>query len=276
MKFAIVFLTLFYPFLVIGQTNCLAYQDSAHRKACELYQMATDHAQGSRISQSYFLESLKACPTFAPSLYEMSVPYLKRGDFYTWKLLIDKAVKINPQFYLPSRGSDLFFFLRDYKGALKDIERSYILNKGQPGYSVNGDYDLRIVMALCLAKIGNIKRALEVYDECLTDHVKTDNIGLYDYLHRGVMYFRLRRYEDALADLNKQTDKYTKLADTYYYIGLVYLKLNNKSFALSNLLKAEQLFTKTGYHRFDSYNEEPDQVFLSDITEKLKSLTSYR
>ncbi|GAA4324918.1 hypothetical protein GCM10023149_26870 [Mucilaginibacter gynuensis] len=252
------------PVWLYAQTNCEIYKDGPHNLACQLYDNAIEYPQGSKTSQQIFLESIKACPTYAPSLHEMSVPYLKRGDFYTWKLLIDRAVKADPQ-YLSQRGWCLFKFLRDFENAYADLKRLYTINKGQPGYTGDGDYDLRIIMALSQREMGNNKLAMQYFNECIRDHEKQGIVGLFDYLHRGVTNFKLKNYNAALTDLLLETKKYEKLADTYYYLALTYIKLKQPETGIKNLLKAKELYTKTGYHRNDPYCESPDQVYLADI-----------
>src|SRR5258708_2292253 len=106
---------------VYAQTNCLVFKDGAHIKACELYNEAINHPQGSKESQELFVRSITACPTYAPSLHEVSVPYLKRGDFYTWKVFMDRAVASDPKGFLDTRAWCLFKFLRDYPNALSDL-----------------------------------------------------------------------------------------------------------------------------------------------------------
>lgn len=261
-------LTLFIAGCIIrlnAQTNCLVFKDAAHIKACELYNEAINYPQGSKESQQLFIESINSCPTYAPSLHEMSVPYLKRGDFHTWKILIDQAVASDPVGYLGTRGWCYFKFLRDYSNALKDLKRLYDLKKGQPGYSGDGDYNLRIVMGLCERELGNYKQAIIYFNEGINSRP-----GLYDYLHRGVTKMRFNDYKGALADMQKEIGIYKKLADAWYYLGMIQKRLGHNNLARLNFKKAKDLFIKTGYHLNDPYCELPDQVYLSDIEQQLR------
>lgn len=272
MKIKLLLLTLFSGLVVKGQTNCNAYKDQPHQLACQHYQEAIGFNQGSKASQERFIASLKACPTFGPSLHEMSVPYLKRGDFFTWKALMDQAVKSDPAGYLADRGWCLFKFLKDYKNSLEDLQRLYKLTGGQPGYTGDGDYDLRILMALCERENGDNKSAIRLFNECILEHEKQQTVGLYDYLHRGVTYLKMKDYPAAITNFNLQIKKYGKLADTYYYLGLTYSRLHQQKQANSYFKQAEELFIKTGYHRNDPYCESPDQVYLADIQQQLNGL----
>jgi tetratricopeptide (TPR) repeat protein len=254
---------------VDAQTNCSVYKDVAHIRACELYQEAINHPQGSKESQQLFIQSINFCPTFAPSLHEISVPYLKRGDFYTWKIFIDRAVAADPVGFLGTRGWCLFKFLRDYPNALNDLKQVYKLTNGEPGYSGDGDYDLRIVMALCEREMGNYKQAMVYFDESINQANTHGRVGLFDYLHRGVTKLRLKDYKGALADMQNEIKIYAKLADAWYYLGITQMHLHQAS-AQSSFKKARELYTKTGYFRNDPYCESLDKVYLADIDQQLK------
>src|SRR5258706_11553359 len=90
----------------IGQQNCNIYKWSNNEacfQACNLVD-ADKSPQGSRESQLLFDKALSMCPALDYVYREKAVPYLKRGDFITWKKLIDKAVELNPSAWLGVRG----------------------------------------------------------------------------------------------------------------------------------------------------------------------------
>lgn len=251
--------------------NCAIYPaGSPCRQACDLYQSPARKAagQGSARSQQYFDEVLALCPTFAPAWREKAVPYLKQGDFGTWKRLIDHAVQLQPAQYLGYRGWCRFEFLHDYAGAQADLTRLMALTLGNPGFSNNGDYDLRIVLALCLREQGDAKRALAVFDACIAANKAQQRIGLYDYLHRGVTRFRQGDTAGALLDLQRQQQQIKQLADTEYYLGLVYRKQKKSALAHRHFALAETLF-RQGHYRHNDYCESLDKVYLADIQRAL-------
>lgn len=255
-----------------SQTNCEIYKDKSRKVACELYWKGIELDQGTKASQAMFIASLKSYPKFAPSLHEMSVPYLKQGDFSTWKRLIDAAVLADPSAYLGDRGWCLFKFLKDYKNAFIDLNNLYKLSNGQPGYTGDGDYDLRIIMALAQREMGNYQFSIKLFNECISENERKKKVGLFDYLNRGVTYLRVDNYEAALKDFQKEINRYEKLADSYYYLALTYKKLHKKKLALECFYKAKQLYTTTGYYHNDPYCEVPDQVYLEDIISEIQLL----
>src|SRR5688572_16716596 len=141
-----------------SQTNCRVFTDSCHIKACLIYNAADTFPQGSRESQRYYDSAIRTCPDYAEAWRAISIPYLKRGDFYTWRKYLDKAVDLKPRLFLGIRGWCLFKFLRDYEGALTDLRRFDTLTGFHPSYSGDGNYHLYNVMAICHRELGNFKQ----------------------------------------------------------------------------------------------------------------------
>ena len=145
---ALVFLAGLYCITAHGQPNCNLYKwsgDSACYRACQYYSERLDYAQGSRESQILFDSVVAVCPTFDVAYMEKAVPYLKRGDFATWRIWIDKAVALNPKEHLGYRGWCRYQFLRDYvlddstpPVPANDAKRSTSLSRAVTGYFQNG------------------------------------------------------------------------------------------------------------------------------------------
>ncbi|SHJ24746.1 hypothetical protein SAMN02745146_2605 [Hymenobacter daecheongensis DSM 21074] len=250
--------------MAAAQPNCLIYAaGSPERAACEVYLQAIEFPQGSIQSQVYFDRALALCPTFADAYHEKSVPFLKRGDFQTWKKLMDEAVRLRPERFLGDRGWCRFKFLHDYAGALADITRLRQLTRNQPGQSGDGSYDLRIVAALCQRELGDLRGALSTFDECIADYKIKDRVGLSDYLHRGVVKLRQRDYAGALADFELQRSINGKLAETCYYTALAMRQQGNPAY-LGQLQAARELWQQ-GYRLNDPYVSMPDEISLPEI-----------
>ncbi|MBC8081861.1 MAG: hypothetical protein H7Z21_01505 [Hymenobacter sp.] len=252
-----------------AQPNCNFYPaGSAERAACALYLQALEFPQGSIQSQVYFDRVLDLCPTFAEAYHEKSVPFLKRGDFQTWKRLMDEAVRLQPARFLGNRGWCRFKFLHDYDGALTDLTRLRTLTPGQPGQSTDGSYDLRIVEALCQRELGELRGALATFDACLADNERQDRVGLYDYLHRGVTKLRLLDYAGALRDFERQRGINDKVAETYYYAALAHRQRHEPEAADRQLRQARELWQQH-YRLNDPYVSMPDEISLSEIEAQL-------
>lgn len=251
--------------------NCNLYPvGSPCRQACDLYESPPRQqaGQGTAASQAYFDQILALCPSFAPAWREKAVPYLKRGDFSTWKRLIDEAVRLQPAQYLGYRGWCRFQFLRDYAGALADLTHLMRLTNGQPGYSQDGESDLRLTLALCRRELGDRAGALALMNTYLPELEAKQRVGLYDYLHRGVTRLQSGDYAGARMDLLHEQKQVPRLAETHYYLGHVYQHQHQPRLARQQWLRADSLF-QLGYHRQDVYSESLDRIYLADIERAL-------
>ncbi|REC48183.1 tetratricopeptide repeat protein [Chryseobacterium pennipullorum] len=245
----------------IAQVNCNAVEGEDCKKACELYNWASD-LQGSRESQEGFDKAIELCPGFSNAYMEKAVPYLKNGDFVTWKTLIDKAVAADPRMHLGYRGWCKFEFLRDYKGSILDLEE---LRKYYPedlGRSLNGDYHLDVVRAMSYSALGQKEKATKIIETLLVTrgYVK----GLYDHYQLGVTYFELGKYDKALENFEKQSKEYD-FADNIYFKSKV-SKIRNKDY-----LDLKMLALKTydeGKHMKDVYTHHFNKVYRKQM-EKL-------
>ncbi|OFY64146.1 MAG: hypothetical protein A3H98_14345 [Bacteroidetes bacterium RIFCSPLOWO2_02_FULL_36_8] len=262
---------IFFVVNCVGQPNCNIYKwegDTLCYNACLEAIKAIEFEQGSKESQIHFDKAIELCPTFAYAYFEKAVPYLKRGNFVTWKKLIDKAVELSPAEYLGYRGWCRYQFLRDYEGAIKDIEKLDSLVNYDIGYSINGDYHLNIAKALCYKVLGQKKRAIEIIEQ----QFSSDNYSpsLYDYLHLGVLKLETDDYNGAITALKKEIEINDYLAETYYYLALAYKKLSEKVEYDKNLLKAKEYYTN-GKKRTDPYTEPMDKIYLTDIEDEMKN-----
>lgn len=269
MKIFTVFAFLFLPLFAIAQPNCNVYKlknDSLCYKACVT---ATEGqtSQGSKESQLRFDQAIKLCPSFDHAYFEKSVPYLKRGDFVTWKKLIDQAVALNPAAHLGYRGWCRYQFIRDYRGAINDLEKLATINTYDIGYSINGDYHLNVAKALSYKAIGEKLTAIKIIEDQLSK--KDYSPMTYDYFHLGVLKMEIGDTEDAITYLEKSIAYNEYLAEPYYYLALIYDSQGLKDKFKVHMEKAKTLYLK-GYKRFDVYTHPMDKIYLADIETQLE------
>jgi tetratricopeptide (TPR) repeat protein len=244
-----------------AQVNCNAVEGEDCKKACELHNYWGEY-QGSRESQEGFDKAIEFCPNFSNAYMEKAVPYLKNGNFVTWKILIDKAVTISPEKFLGYRGWCKYQFLRDYKGAIADIEAlEKIYPTGYLGYSANGDYELHIAKAICYSALGQKKKAVYIIENQLAK--KDHNIGLYDFYQLGVTYFELGKYDKALINFEKQS-KQNDFAENIYFKSKV-AKIRNKDYL--DLKKMALKSYDEGKTMKDGYTHHFNKVYRAEIEE---------
>lgn len=272
MKNLIVFGIIMISLPLSGQPNCEAFKyegDDLKYKACITAYKRAGHYQFSRAYQEALDEALAIDSTFAYAYRVKSTAYLKSGDFITWKKLIDKAVKYAPKEELFYRASCRYQFFRDYEGAIKDIELLDSLVDYDIGYSQNGDYHLNIIKALSYRALGNKTKALEIFENQLSEDNYTP--GIYDYLHLAVLHMEMENYSLALEALDKQ-GKENDIAENRFYKAQIYLLKDDKVKAQENISESLKKY-KNEIRMFDPYVEKMDQIYLSDIEalrEKLK------
>jgi len=258
---------------IIGksQLNCDAFTDSASVRACRLYNYAVTFYQGSRLNQQYLDSAVRVCPTLAEGWRALSVPYLKRGDFASWRKYLDKAVELQPLKTLDVRGWCRFKFLRDYEGALADLKRFDTLSGFAHRHTGDGTYSLYVVMALCERELGNYDAATYYFAKGIDSIFYTkgkDFIGLFDFLHRAVMKIKLGDYKGALADLEQEEKICKNYVEIPYYKGVVYRHQGKHQLAKEQFEEARRRF-REGFHLVDVYCEMQDAVYPSDIDEAL-------
>lgn len=249
-----------FPFYSFSQPNCEQFKDEKCKSACELA-IKAEKIQWTKDGQEMFDEAIKNCPSISFSWREKSVPYLKSGDFITWKQLIDKAVEYDLKGNLGYRGWCRYQFFRDYKGAIKDIELLDSLVNYNIGYSQNSDYHLNIVKALCYSGLGQNLKAIEIIENQLK--VENYSPGYYDYYQLGVTYFKLKDINKALKCFQKQSEIFN-LAENDYYLAKIY-KSQNKLIEYKKH-KDNALALYKGYNKMkDNYTHHFNKVYLKTI-----------
>ncbi len=254
---------------LFAQPNCEVFKangDSLKYLACKKSEEIDPYYQFSKEFHEILDQALAIDSTFDYPYYAKSIAYLKSGDFLNWKKLIDKAVQYNLTSNLGYRGWCRYQFFRDYQGAIDDFELLEQVVGNDTGYSANGDYHLQIARALCYRALGNHEKALQV----MTNFMNQEGYyaGIYDYLHLGVLYMEMNRYDDALDALLKQESE-NPLADNQYYLALTYQALNQKTEYISMLQRAKESY-EAERKIFDYYTHPFDKVYLSDIEKALE------
>ena len=254
---------------VNAQVNCEAYKyygDSLKYKACIKAKEIDGHYQFSRFFQKKLDEVIEIDSTYAYAYKEKSVAYLKSGDFINWKKLIDKAVKYDPEDNLGYRGWCRFQFFRDYKGAIKDIEKLDSLVEYDIGMSINGHYHLNIAKAICYNAIGEKQKSIKIIEEQL--NIKDYFVGLFDYFHLGVWYLENDQFKKALETLKKQLIE-NDLAEVHYYMAISYKKLKDFSNYKKQLEISKKMYDENKI-LFDPYTHFFNKIYLEDIENEIK------
>ena len=259
--------------LIQAQPNCYAFLldgDTAQYEACKyVEENLAEYYQFHRTFYAYLDTALQICPHFAYAYREKAAPYVKAGNFIEWKKNIDSAVKYDWETYLPIRASIRHKFFADHIGGIEDVNRILKEWKGDLPYSHNGTYHCLAIKALCFKELGQIDSAISTFE--LLTKLPDYFVGMYDYIHLGVLYMQAGNNQKAIETLKMQLNT-NELAETHFYLAQSYKNLNNESLSKKHMLKARDLFNQ-GYKMLDPYNTLYDQIFLSDIEHELQILT---
>jgi tetratricopeptide (TPR) repeat protein len=213
------------------------------------------------------------CPSSAQIWYDKAVAHMIRGDVATGMMYIQKAVDIDPQYYLGIRAWNRMRYLHDYKGAIDDFNalervagRSFVYVTNVHMYMLKG---------LCYQELGDHAKALETYNIGISQQV-TDKgeqwVGSYDYLYRGILRYKMGDVDGAIEDLSRQVKEYESLADTYYYRGMSYAAAGLKEEARADLQLSKELMLGSGQRRWDALTVLPNEVYLTNVENALLKL----
>ena len=248
--------------LCYGQEDCGNLEQNSERaeackKANEAYRYYEfDPRYDEVLSQAIAIDS-----SYGQSYKLKALPYLKRGDLITWKLLIDEAVRYEPERYLIERANHRFYHLKDYAGALRDIDT--VLDN--PAYKTESHeyttYYVRIMRALCFRGIGKDSVALSIMEELLYNEVHWPKP--YDFIHFGKLYLNIGNLEDALNVFTIHSENY-QMAETEYYLALIYYELDQKDFFNHHIEQAHNLYLK-GLKMTGKYTTPLDKIYEEDI-----------
>lgn len=265
---SLLWMAILIPAITKGQPNCQAYLyygDSLRYKACIASEKRAGYYQFSKEYQEALDEAIAIDPGFSHAYEAKSTAYLKSGDFVTWSQLMDKAVSLDAKSHLSYRGWCRYQFFRDYEGAIRDIELLDSLSKYDIGHSVNANYHLHIARAMCYKALGQKEKAIDIIERQLNS--PEHDVGLFDYLHLGVLYLEQKKDSKCEAALLKQQE-INDLAENRYYLGLLYKKMKQKDKAYKELQMSKQKYIKES-RLFDPYTEPMDKIYLEDIEEAL-------
>ena len=269
-KFALLWL------LVMNVGQCQTIGNSLDKCAIakNLHKLETDSTeQGSPQSQALLDSAIKICLGYSTAYMEKSVAFNKTGDFYTGFLWLNKAVELDPLNHLGYRGWIRLRKLRDFDGAINDLQT---LNKLTPNYDdyVWGEH-IYYLLGECHLGLNNIDSAIFYYEKYI--HLATKKSGeefvdAYAFVYLGICEFKKKRYTNALVNFNKALKQYGKCTEAEYYKALSLYYTNKKKQALAVINQAKINF-EAGYYHKDKYNEYIYQLYYSDIIESLNLIS---
>jgi len=141
---------------------------------------------------------------------------------------------------------EIYYRMKDYKAALNLVDQtlSFIsLSNSNLKNLKNEDLPrLKQIKAASLRELGEYQQALEVINTAIKEDNPTTYPGF--YATKGKIYFALNNYQLAANEFIKNILLDDANAEPFYYLGLCYKNLKQKTKACENLQKAIRLGSK--------------------------------
>ncbi|MBA5629239.1 tetratricopeptide repeat protein [Moheibacter lacus] len=226
--------------------------------------------QGTYLSQTIFDILIWQYPNYSNAYMEKSVAFNKRGEYSKGFSLLNKAVDIDPSNHLGYRGWLRLVKLKDYKGAIGDLER---LDSLTPNFE---DYpwgeNIHYLLGICYNGLGDFKRAKYEYNIYFNSEKDSTYLNSMAFVYYGNILLEqdsLNKAND-LFNIAIKIDKYR--TEAYYLKGIYYKKINELDSSNINLKKALKLYDD-GYKNQDSYNEVFQEIYRNDIEIEILNLS---
>ena len=122
----------------------------------------------------------------------------------------------------------------------KEIKKSKEINRVTP--FVKGTIDDMLLKAIEAHNQGNLETAVKIYSMIL-DAVKESDKNVIAVIrkHRGMAYFSMNNFTEALADFMVSIENDPKAYRTYYYAGIVYSIKKDYELAIQNFTKSLEI-----------------------------------
>ncbi len=139
---------------------------------------------------------------------------------------------------------------------------------------VQGTIDDMLLNAIQAHNAGNLKLAVEIYTKIINSISDDDkNIAAVIRKHRGMAYFSMNDFDDALADFNVSIQYDPKAYRTYYYMGIVHSIRKEYKDAVENFTKSLEINSfqaHTHYRRAVAYYEIQEyEKSMDDVSSAL-------
>lgn len=221
--------------------------------------------QGSVPEQFLCEESVKLNPTYAEAHRELGIPYLKRGLPEKFELHYGNVVKYDAVEWQGWRGYIYLYFYRDYERALADFTAMETLTPNFVDYPQSTS--VLFMSAICHLKLGNYDQAIELFDQHITEELRTsteDFIDTRTYLFQGISYYEKGDREKAKASFERGLKNLNENADLWYWMAKMAIEDGDKRVASTALENAQTYFDEE-YNNHRPYVEEFFQIHQADI-----------
>lgn len=225
--------------------------------------------QGAINEQAYLDTLIALNPDTADYYIEKSIANSKIGDYHIAIPLLEKAMELDQKetlYYTSWLMTDLY---KDYDRALQYLNQYDDYTPDKTDYAWGENVNLLK---------GEVLQALERHEEAILEFTNAieeegDYVKVSAYVYRGISYMHQKKYKAAIADFDTAIKLFDKSSMGYYYKGLTLLEMGNKEEAILAIEQSKKLIEQ-GYKASDPYKEVYNEIYLMQVEDKLKEITS--
>lgn len=232
----------------------------------QLFKKADSFIQGSEMQWAYYDSIIALNPNYDNAWFEKAAWSIKTGDYINYMKYINKAIEISNDRNLGYRGSIKLRFLRDYEGAIKDLNQLLSMYPNQRGIAAWGTPVL-IHLGKAYWQMEEYQTAIDYFDRYIREETEAygeDWVDVNAFVYKGICLKKLGKYTKALEAFEKGIKYGGKFPDAYFHAGRTLIKLKKNRQACDYFLKAKQ-YAENGHIKRDTYREVFGQLFYDDI-----------
>jgi len=203
-----------------------------------LYRLGVLHFQEGHLqdAEKNLKESVRLNPNNAPALNALGLVYLTMGRYEDAKFYLNEAIKVMPSY------SDAYNNLGVIYLQTNDLQKAEeYFNKAKEDTVYN-------LMPNVWLNLGIVKEKQKKYEEAIslfTEAIKKKENYPIAYLHRGISYQEMGKYNEALQDLRKYNEMAKDDPVGLYQLGKCLVSLKQIEEAKTTLEKAYLLGPQT-------------------------------
>lgn len=237
------------------------YLDSIMEKVASMYTSK---------GQLYADTACAMIPKSATVLQNRAVPFLKNGDFGTWIPYIDKAAALNPKKYIDYRAFCKAIFMKDYEGAISDLNAAQVYHPNEMAFVMDHSYEF--YKSICYLELGRLDSAKVLMEKSIDWQLKNKGLEWTHYVdlfYLGVIHWELKNIDKAQYYLDLSLKKYPQFPDAHYYKALILNHLGRKGEAIEHLITIEPNLKKGFRMNEDNeiYSNYPHQIGIGEIAD---------
>lgn len=233
MKKIILVFSFLIPFFTFAQVPKNKAQDAIVKQSLDSCAYKYNYTFQMQEWQSCIDEGLKKDSTIAYLWQQKAMPYFKCKKYEVGMPFLDKAVLYDKQEWLPYRGFMKCIFSKSYKDAIADLEECIKLYGN--GYVMDHTYSFYI--GLCYLQLNEYDKAEKVFDDYVTNIYKNRQQLEHPtaYFYQAIAKYELKKYDEAIAILDKALKVYPQFSDAKYYKAICLAKLGKPKDEISAL-----------------------------------------